>query len=244
MDAQLLAVKMIRRLREVGVLAAIREALMHLRSHESHIDEFDMKHGTDTCGSQRLWRLRISSTNARFGRAYQPTGEEELMEALNYLGVDLQTFTFIDLGCGKGKTLLVASSLGFKQAIGVEFAGELVAIAQENIRKLGINNAAAICGDAADFNFPAGNIVVYLFNPFTQEVMRKVIANLKEVNCRNLYVVYKVASCAELFDGCGFLSRLDLIPVRTSLKIWQGINDNVKYPVALVEKSEGSNRRY
>lgn len=243
MDAQLLAVKTIRRLREVGVLAAIREALMHLRSQESRIDEFDMKHGTDTCRSQRLWRLRIPSTNARFGRAYQPTGEEELMEALNFLGVDPQTFTFIDLGCGKGKTLLVASSLGFNQAIGVEFASELVTIAQENIRKLGINNADVLCLDAADFCFPAGNIVLYLFNPFSQEVMHKVIANLKEANYRNLYVIYKVASCAELFDGCGFLSRLDLIPGRTSLKIWQGINDKAKYPVAFDEKADDSNRR-
>ena len=225
MDVQLLVVKTLRRLCEVGVLATIREALMHLRSHESIIDKFDLQHGTDTGGSRRLWRLRISSPNARFGRLYQPTGEEELMEAIDYLGVDPKTFTFIDLGCGKGKTILVASNLGFKQAIGVEFAGELVAIAQENIRKLGISNADVLCGDAADFCFPAGNIVVYLFNPFTQEVMRKVIANLKEANCRNLYVIYKVASCAELFDGCDFLSRFGSVPGRVSLKVWRGTHN-------------------
>lgn len=234
MDAQLLFAKTFRRLREVGVLATIREALGILRSNESNIathgfiDEFDIKSGTDTGRSVRLWKLKISSPNARYGRFYQTSGEEELRETISYLGESPQTFTFIDLGCGKGKTLLVASSLGFKQVIGVEFAGELAAVAQENIRKLGINNAVAILGDAADFHFPTDDIVLYLYNPFSEEVMHKVIANLKAANCRKMYVIYKKGDCDELFDRCGFLNRLSSAPGRATIKIWHGAKDNAK----------------
>ncbi len=45
----------------------------------------------------------------------------------------LQDFTFIDLGSGKGRVLLMASEYPFQKIIGVEFMPELHRAAQKNI---------------------------------------------------------------------------------------------------------------
>jgi SAM-dependent methyltransferase len=220
MDLHLLATKVVRRVGEIGVIASLQEAMTYLRS-PSAVDEFDSKNGTDTGNARPLWSLKIASTNARFGRKYQATGEAELLEALDFLGIEPSSFTFVDLGCGKGRTLLVASRLGFKRVIGVEFANELVLVARENIRKQGINVATVVEGDAADFSFPDGNLVLYLYNPFSQEVMRKVVSNLKDRHSGQLFVIYKVPLCAELFDSCSFLSPVEFHSSRSSIRIWQ-----------------------
>jgi len=233
MDLHLLATKVVQRIGEIGVVASLQEALAYFRSPRS-VDEFDAKNGTDTGGAHPLWKLRIASTNARFGRKYQATGEAELVEALDFLRIQPSSFTFVDLGCGKGRTLLVASRLGFKRVIGVEFANELVLVARENIRKQGINGATVVEGDAADFCFPDGNLVLYLYNPFSHDVMRKVISNLRGRDSGQLFVIYKVPLCAELFDSCSFLSPLGFQASQSSIRIWQfcsnQVQDQHRYP--------------
>jgi SAM-dependent methyltransferase len=149
----------------------------------------------------------VTSPNAIFGRRYDPTTEEELHKPIRVLGEDTSSFTFIDLGCGKGRALLIASRLCFKQIIGVEFAHELVQIAKANLAKMHIYNATVIHTDAAEFSFPEGDLVVYLFNPFTEQVMLKVVANLRNCQAKKLYVIYTNPVCAEVFDSSGFLSR-------------------------------------
>ncbi|MGH3165366.1 MAG: hypothetical protein ACRDN0_05660, partial [Trebonia sp.] len=62
--------------------------------------------------------------------------------------------------------------------------------------------------DAADYRFPEGDIVLFLFNPFSQEVMSKVIANLGESLARKIYVIYFAPVCAALLDASGFLRRV------------------------------------
>ena len=219
MDLRLLVLKAHRRLRQIGLAAAIRESIECVRFRRVQ-DDFDKRYGTDTSGSDPLWRHRISSANARFGVKYQPTGEDELTVAVKSLGIDPAEFTFVDLGCGKGRTLLVAARVGFRQAIGVEFTADFVAVARNNIRILGITNAVVVHEDAADFRFPDGDVVLYIYNPFSQEVMEKVIGRLNEARLKRLYVVYKVASCAALFDSSGFLRRLESPAGTPSIGLW------------------------
>jgi hypothetical protein len=111
---------------------------------------------------------------------------------------DFRDFTFIDLGCGKGRTLLMASDYSFRRIIGVELLPTLHQIALDNLRQY--KSAAqkcfaleAICADATAFPFPEGPLVLYLFNPFPESGMRQVVANLTETlhaNPRPVYVLY------------------------------------------------------
>jgi len=166
---------------------------------------FDLLHGTDTAGTVALRDLSIDSPNVRFGQACQSTHPEALLDTLRFIGDDFSNYTFIDLGCGKGRMVLMASQFGFRQAIGVEFAPELVEIARTNILKMGLCNAFIICGDAADFTFPVGDLVVFLYNPFLTEVMRTVIANLGRQLSGKLYLIYRYPKCGDVISSSGFL---------------------------------------
>jgi len=220
MDIQLLVVKLFRRLPGVGLRATLRDGLGLLRRGRT-TDEFDLRQGTDTGGTLPLWRLKkISSPNARFGTAYQTIEEQATVDAMRALRDDPHVLTFIDLGCGKGRVLLVAANFGFKQVIGVEFSHELAEIAKKNLRKMGIANAAVVQTDAAKYRFPDSDMVVYLFNPFSEEVMQTVISNLRESLAKKIYVIYVNPRCARLFDNSGFLTRLGCPPARPGIQIW------------------------
>jgi SAM-dependent methyltransferase len=230
MDFQLAAVKIFRRLRRAGLAATLREGMGWLDRlrRGSKPDEFDLKHGTDTGGQVPLWKLRISSANARFGAAYQTVDEQALVDAIGVLNADPRSFTFIDLGCGKGRALLIAAKLGFTQIVGVEFASELAAIAKKNLATMEVANAVVVEGDAAQYHFPTCNLVVYLFNPFSLEVMEKVVANMGNATRNKLYVIYAAPRCAALFDSCTFLTPIGCPPGREDIRIWSAVADKAK----------------
>jgi predicted RNA methylase len=220
MNFHLLADKAFRRVQTIGLAATFREALACRRAAPGS-DEFDAKYRTDTGISTPLWKLKIVSPNARFGVKYQATSEQELVDSVNFLHENPQTLSFIDLGCGKGRTLLVAAGLGFKCVIGVEFALELVEVARGNLAKMGIVNGIVEHADAADYQLPRCDMVVYLYNPFSDVVMRRVVANLEGTHTNRLYVIYKVPACADVLDSSGFLTPLGSPPGRPYIQVWK-----------------------
>ena len=220
---RLLTLKVVVALRRQGLGATLREGILYL-SRSRRKDEFDLRHGTDTGGVEPLWRLGISSPSAQYGVRYQATDERELVEAVNFLEVEAHKLTFIDLGCGKGRTLLVASEMGFREVIGVEFAAKLVDVANANLAKMRITRASVVHADAGDFQFPATDMVIYLYNPFSKEVLQRVLVNLQKCGGKAFYVIYKAPRCAELLDSCGFLRRVGCPPGVTDLQIWCAIS--------------------
>jgi 16S rRNA G966 N2-methylase RsmD len=212
-------------LRHDGLVATIRKALVHLSYGPAGDDAFDRKYGTDTGGLIPLWKVNVRSLNSRFGGPYRATTEDELIDAVRFLDEDLRDFVFVDLGCGKARTLLVAPRLGFDRVVGVEFADELVAIARANIAKMEIRNATIVFGDVAEYAFPEAHLVVYLYNPFAAEIMRKVVARL-EAHRRDfphfkLYVIYKNPLCAAVIDESTTFSRLAPVPGHSDIVIWK-----------------------
>ena len=219
MNLRLLVRTLLNSMRRDGLGGTLRKATSRLVTSTGSA-EFDRKHGTDTSGIEPLWKLKIQSPNASFGVRYEATTEHELVSALEFLSEDLREFTFVDLGCGKGRTLLIASQLGFKEIIGVEFALELVQVAQANLAKMNVENATVLHQDAADFRFPATATVLYLYNPFSREVAERVVSNLSRAGLRKLYVIYKRPECADLLDASDFLQRLGSPSTAPHMHIW------------------------
>ena len=168
-------------------------------------------------------KFKINSPNARFGVIYQTIDEEGIIEAIKVLQEqeDTRDLTFVDLGCGKGRALMVAANLGFKTIIGVEFVHELAETARKNLQKLGLTDAVVVESDAANYRFPESDMVIYLFNPFSAEVMQKVVANLKESLSKKLYIIYVNPQCGPLFDASGFLTPMESVPKRPDIQIWR-----------------------
>jgi SAM-dependent methyltransferase len=112
--------------------------------------------------------------------------------------LNFRDFTFIDLGSGKGRTLLMASDYPFRRILGVELLPSLHEISRQNLRQY--KNEAqkcfgleAICADAGEFSFPDEPLVLYLFNPLPESGMRRVVLNLEQSlgrHPRPVYVLY------------------------------------------------------
>jgi predicted O-methyltransferase YrrM len=105
---------------------------------------FDRRHGTDTSSFADLKTLGIASENKRHGERYQPSPVYSLRRLLGRLAIRYRDYSFVDFGSGKGRTLLIASELPFKQVIGVEFGEELHLQAERNIARYGPRAASKV----------------------------------------------------------------------------------------------------
>jgi SAM-dependent methyltransferase len=143
---------------------------------------YDFVHNVDTFRSVSMDDVEVVGKNKQLGVPYSVTMPRSMRMVLKQLkGFDPAT-TFVDIGCGKGCTLLVASRFPFKKIVGVEFADELCQIAQNNIRHYrgpqACKNISVLRMDATEFCFPDGPLMIYFFNPFHESVMDKVLSNL------------------------------------------------------------------
>jgi hypothetical protein len=110
----------------------------------------------------------------------------------------ISPFTFIDIGSGKGRTLLMASDFPFRRIIGVEILPDLHRIAEENVRKYKSDSQKCfaietISEDARKFVFPPESMMLYLFNPLPEPGLVQLIANLEQSLIqypRHVYVLY------------------------------------------------------
>jgi len=161
--------------------------------------DYDWDHRVNTTSGAVGWRDRLLGV---FHSAYQPTEPALFREMLDGLAanshLDFRAFTFLDLGSGKGRTLLMASDYPFRRILGVELLPALDHIARENLRQYK-NDAQqcfaleSLCADATTFAFPDEQLVIYLFNPFPETGMRQVVGNLEQslrASPRPLYVLY------------------------------------------------------
>jgi SAM-dependent methyltransferase len=179
--------------------------------------EYDWEHRVNTTSAAVGWRDRLLGV---FHSPYQPTEPglfHEMMGALSrQTGFAFGDFVFIDLGSGKGRTLLMASDFPFCRVVGVELLPALNLIAQENLNKYrsDAQKCFAIestCADAAGFDFPGEPIVLFLFNPFPESGLRRVIANLEQSlreYPRKVYVLYHNPLLEHVLSASAILKRI------------------------------------
>jgi hypothetical protein len=130
---------------------------------------------------------------------YLPTRPSRVRKILRDLPIhSYREYSFIDLGSGKGRALLIAAEWPFQLIQGVEYDAVLHEQAEQNIRvyleskrleskrleskklesKKPDSRIESQNMDAMDYHFPAGNLVVFLFNPFGPRVLNGVLGNL------------------------------------------------------------------
>lgn len=162
----------------------------------------------ETSGIVSLFRLRVLGPNRSHGVRYQASDPPMFRECFALLQENWRNFTFVDLGCGKGRPLLLARELGFGRIIGVEFAPALAAIARRNAPF-----AEVVVGDAAEYLFPGGPLVVFLYNPFDEVVLQRVVPHMPEC-----YIVYINPRHDDVFANAQFT----LLHGRPHFSIWRG----------------------
>ena len=167
-----------------------------LRSRFGDAD-YDWDFRVNTTSGAVGWRDRLLGV---FHSPYQPTERELFHEMMEELAkhIDLSQFTFVDLGSGKGRTLLMASDYPFRRILGVELLPSLNGIAQQNLEKYQSESQKcfaieSICADATTFVLPAVALIIYLFNPFPESGLKRALRNLQvslSEHPRPMYVVY------------------------------------------------------
>ena len=111
---------------------------------------------------------------------YSKTNEKHLRDIFGRLDYSTER-KLLDVGCGKGVVLKEASRFPFGKVAGIELQPELVRIARRNLNRLRLTDrVSCIQADAISFDGYGDYNVYFFFNPFSEEVMEKVMDRILE----------------------------------------------------------------
>ena len=214
---------------------ASRRKLPGLKASEGFtLHPFDVEFGVRTSGLIAGRHLTSGQRHDRHNTAYYgvaPSVFQGLVKRWRRSRpvAAMEEFTFVDVGSGMGRAVLLASELTFKAVVGVELHKELDRIARRNLavwRKAGWSRAPMkmIRGDAVEFQWPSGPCLAFLFNPFGAVVMRRLLKQMRKsfqgrpgeldilyVNNEQERVLERQAGFQHLFLGEVHRSRADAI---------------------------------
>ncbi|HZP06351.1 MAG TPA: class I SAM-dependent methyltransferase [Terracidiphilus sp.] len=148
---------------------------------------FDLEFGVRTSGLIAGRHLHTGQTSDRHATAYYAIAPSLFRSMIVRWRrckplAPLDEFTFVDLGAGMGRAVLLAAEYPFRAVLGVELHRTLARIGQRNLtlwRATGRARAPMrmICADATTFELPPGPCLIFLFNPFGGPVLRRVLRN-------------------------------------------------------------------
>ena len=157
---------------------------------------YDVEHGVDTSGSVSpadCAPAAVASLISPYGGS-QPSIVRAAIAALP----DHAAYAFVDVGCGKGRALMVASEFPFARLIGVEISDALADIARRNAAVVAQRDPRRTAieiqvGDATAVHLAAERIVYFMYHPFGRVLTERLVDNLERQlgsGLRHAFVVY------------------------------------------------------
>jgi SAM-dependent methyltransferase len=182
---------------------------------------FDREYGIETSG---FIEARVLAPDPETGKSMQCYGGSQPGIVRRVLATlpDKSGFTFVDLGCGKGRVLVIASEFNFKEIIGVDIAKPVLDKARANaalLRKAypGRTPIRLVHGNAFKLMPEGDKLVFYLYHPFGREGVEQFVAGLED-RIRNesaqVFVVYCNPVWAGILDHSRVLSRWSAATLR------------------------------
>jgi SAM-dependent methyltransferase len=191
---------------------------------------FDLEHEVDTSGLLFAEHLASGHENDDYINAYwgtPPSGFRGVMESWRRVIADgthaTKEYSFLDIGCGKGRALMLASELPFRRIVGVELNPALTNIAESNLTKWKALSHA--CGEIEVLNvdallapIPEGPVTVYIYNSFNLYVMLPFLERLQRLaqeRLTSIELIYVQPQQARLLEGLPGVALLaaDSIPL-------------------------------
>lgn len=187
------------------------------------VHPFDRKYGTDTSGYLGPEELVKGRANDAFNHGYSAIAPSVFREAcrrwretLPAVSGRIQAYSFVDVGAGKGRALLLAAALPFRKIIGMEISEELARIAQRNVARWNRvarpqTNIRVLKEDAANFRWPRTPLLVYLYNPFACSLVAQMAERLAAVAASGSGLVdllYVNPTCTDTLASQGLFTRL------------------------------------
>jgi SAM-dependent methyltransferase len=135
-------------------------------------------------------------------------------ETLPEVSGRVEAYSFVDVGAGKGRALLLAAEFPFRKVIGVELSEELARTAQKNVARWSRvtrpkTKIRVVLGDAAKFRWPRTPLLVYLYNPFACTLVAQMAENLAAASGSGLVdLLYVNPTCTDTLTSQGLFVRL------------------------------------
>jgi SAM-dependent methyltransferase len=166
-----------------------------LKPADFPIHPFDQAHNVDTSGLVPARHLATGHANDEHATAYYGVAPSILRTLIAHWRETvpphpISSYAFLDIGCGKGRALLVASELPFRQVIGIELNPKLATVAQANTEIWNASHAAdptapllapinILEQDALELDLPAAPTLIFLFHPFEAPLLRKLLRRIE-----------------------------------------------------------------
>lgn len=187
------------------------------RIHSHVLDPLrDRRLRIDASGVHRPDTLMLEGRNSLHASEYLGTPHGVFSRALDSIEIETKKFVFIDFGCGKGRAVLLAAARLFLRVEGVELSAAMHRAALENVSRSqsaeGIRSPIVLHHtDAIEYRLPTENLLLYLFNPFNENVVKQLLHNVEASlrrHPRELNVIYVNARHRGCFDQASFLQEI------------------------------------
>ncbi len=143
----------------------------------------DAAYGIDTSGVVPAGECAPDAALARHMSPYAGS-QPSIVRASLALLPDHRDYAFVDLGCGKGRPLVLASELPFARVLGVEISPALAAIARANAEVIAAAHPDRTLievhvGDASAAPIPGRRVVYYMYHPFDRSLVQMLVDSLE-----------------------------------------------------------------
>jgi SAM-dependent methyltransferase len=187
------------------------------------VHPFDAKYGTETAGYMTPREVAAGRAHDALNYGYSAIAPSVFRQALarwrNTLpgaAGRLAAYTFVDVGAGKGRALLLAAEAPFRKVVGVELNEELACIARRNVARWSAQarpraKIRVMHADALEFRWPQTPLLVYLYNPFACELVEQLVTKLaaSSASASGLAdLLYVNPTCADTLSRLGKFTLL------------------------------------
>jgi SAM-dependent methyltransferase len=165
-----------------------------------------------------------------FATHYEPTPVAEAEALLDASPLRPETTTFVDIGAGMGRVVLLAARRPFHAVVGVELSPALVAVARDNLvaaddpRRVA-RDVRIVRADAARYAFPRGDLVVYLYNPFRAPVLQALLRRLQRGAAREVVLLYHTPVERATIDADGAFALLADVGFGLAYRLRRSLSD-------------------
>jgi SAM-dependent methyltransferase len=152
--------------------------------------------------------LYLSMTGSPADRQMVPYGGCVASVLRHVLDRLAPTGNFVDIGCGKGRALIIAAEYPFARIVGIELNAEIAAVARANARRMARRHPERTAidvrvGDASIPDLPDGDTIVFLYHPFGEPLVRRLRDHLAAAARpgRSFTVIYENPVHGAVFDA-------------------------------------------
>jgi SAM-dependent methyltransferase len=190
-----------------GFRQAVRYACYRVAEHYG-----DWRVGIQT--GRYLSKKELDYGDTSLNLEYEATSYQVLGRVFDRVPIRPGLSVCVDYGCGMGRVVIYAARRGFRKVIGVEYSGELVEMARQNVQRAVKRlrcPVEIVHADAQSYSVPDDVDVIFMFRPFRAITLANVIENIHKsllLNPRKIWLIfYQPWEFEELVKGKNWVEK-------------------------------------